>query len=81
MTMHHIDVSPRFVVPADEPSSAAASVTRMSVADPSVCEWAVDLNEHAGSAIDARSGPAAVSFVDFDAIETIHVSKAAAQRT
>ena len=83
MKMHQTDVSPWFSVPSDGRTCRASSPTRTYDTDPSVCEWAVDLSDRATVVPDTDS-PASLTkagFVDFDAIETVHVSGASATRS
>jgi hypothetical protein len=48
-----------------------------------VCEWAADLDLGPGTALGAgtTTSLASAGFVDFDAIETVHVSSADVSRS
>jgi hypothetical protein len=77
-----MDVSPRSSVPANEhPNPSPTQVERLTIA--AVCEWASDLDLGPGAPLEARATTslASAGFVDFDAIETVHVSSGGAGRS
>ena len=72
MTMHHVDVSLRFGVSADDRSRPTPTISRASAADATVCEWAVDLDMAGLTGTVVETSLASTGFVDFDAIDTLH---------
>lgn len=82
MTMHRMDVSPRSSVPASgHPNPSPTQGERLLMA--AVCEWAADLDLGPGTPLGANTTTslASAGFVDFDAIETVHVSSGDAGRS
>jgi hypothetical protein len=82
MTMHRVDVSPRFDVPANGRPHPTPTITRASAADAAVCEWAaeLDLGPVGSTSADSTTSLASTGFVDFDAMETVRISSVAASR-
>lgn len=82
MTMHRVDVSPRFGVPGSGQTRPAYTTTHASAADAAVCEWATDLDLGAAASVstDPATSLASPGFVDFDAIESVRTSSVAASR-
>lgn len=78
MTMHRMDVSPRFGVPADGHSLTDPGDTQPRASYAGVCEWAVDLDREPAASIehDKVTVVAATGYVDFDAVESVHVADA-----
>ena len=82
MTMHRMDVSRRSSVPANgHPNPSPTQSERLTLA--AVCEWAADLDLGPGTPLEASTTTslASAGFVDFDAIETVHVSSDDADRS
>ena len=76
MKMHRVDVSPRFGVPADGHSLPDPGDGQTRAAHAGVCEWAVDLDREPAVEVDRQTVTvvAATGYVDFDAVESVHVA-------
>lgn len=79
MTMHRMDVSPRSSVPANGRPNPTSTIVDARPTVAAICAWTVDLDGQVAAHIDdqpATSG-APCGYVDFDAIETVHVAVSA----
>lgn len=76
MTMHHVDVSPQSAMPASGRPTPSPAVGDERLPVPAVCAWAVDLDRCAiaPDPAAAATSVASAGFVDFDAIESVHVA-------
>jgi hypothetical protein len=83
MAMHRVDVSVRSSTPANGRAAPSPTLSGDRLAVAAVCEWAVDLDLSQAAPIDARpaTSVASAGFVDFDAIESVHVSSGATGRS
>ena len=82
MTMHRIDVSARFGVPANGRPSPSPTIGGARSTAAAVCEWTVDLDGDVAAPFDDQPAASGASrgYVDFDAIETVHLASSATVR-